>query len=271
MKAPTLALLAAALAAGCAITPEAGRQIDQARAAYEQAASDAAVRQYAPHELQHARAALQDAERMAGEGDSTRAAHGAYVAERRALAAQAAAGARKAAVDLAQAQEARRSAELLAARDRAQRAEARLREIEEERQRAAQAQEQAQAQAKEQEKTAAAELGAEAKRIEAEHPQVSARETERGWVLSLGGATLFEQGAMLSPGADRTLDDVAGFLRKHPERGVAVEGFAEGERLSERRAQAVKFALVQRGVEAYRIDARGRGLSDERRVDVLLK
>jgi outer membrane protein OmpA-like peptidoglycan-associated protein len=267
MKAPTLALLAAALAAGCAITPEAGRQLDQARAAYEQAASDAAVRQYAPHELNHALAALQDAERMAGEGDSIRTAHDAYLAERRARAAQAAAGARKGAVDIAQAQEARRNAELLAARERAQLAEARLREIEQERSRAAQAQ----AQAQEQEKTAAAELGAEVKRIEAEHSQVQARETERGWVISLGGATLFEQGAMLSPGAERTLDDVAGFLRKHPQREVAVEGFAEGERLSERRAQAVKFALVQRGVEAYRIDARGRGSSDERRVDVLLK
>jgi outer membrane protein OmpA-like peptidoglycan-associated protein len=266
MKAPTIALLAA-FAAGCAVTPEAGRQVEQARAAYDRAASDAAVRQYAPHELQHARAALQDAERMAGEGDSVRAAHDAYLAERRALAAQAAAGARKAAVDMAQAQEARRGAELLAARERAQRAEERLREIEQERERAAQAE----AQAKEQEKTAAAELGAEVKRIEAEHPQVSARETERGWVISLGGATLFEQGAMLSPGADRTLDDVAGVLRKHPGRGVAVEGFAEGERLSERRAQAVKFALVQRGVEAYRIDARGRGLAAERRVDVVLE
>jgi outer membrane protein OmpA-like peptidoglycan-associated protein len=31
------------------------------------------------------------------------------------------------------------------------------------------------------------------------------------------------------------------------------------ERLSERRAQAVKFALVQHGVEPYRIDARGMG------------
>jgi len=55
-------------------------------------------------------------------------------------------------------------------------------------------------------------------------------------------------------------------MRRHPERDVAIEGFTdstgsdEANRvLSERRALAVKQALVERGVERGRIDARGYG------------
>lgn len=263
-----LALLAAALAAGCALTPEASRQLESAQAAYRQAAADPVTRQYAPQELNAAQRALHDAERMAGEhGDSELVEHDAYVAERRARAAQAAAGARKAAIDLATAREQRRNAELAAAQEEARQAEAarlqaedRLRGIE-------------------QEKSAAAEFGAEVKRLETEHPeQVRAREADRGWVLTLGGAALFEQGTTLRDDAGRALDDLAGLLRKHPGREVAVDGFSDSasapdaaERLSERRAEAVKFALVQRGVEAYRIDARGQGVSYDRRVEVVVK
>jgi outer membrane protein OmpA-like peptidoglycan-associated protein len=78
--------------------------------------------------------------------------------------------------------------------------------------------------------------------------------------------SLFESGTTLRNGADRPLDALAQFLRNHPQRSIAIEGFtdskgsaAAAERLSERRAEAVKFALVQRGVEPHRIDARGMG------------
>jgi outer membrane protein OmpA-like peptidoglycan-associated protein len=271
MKAMKLTILAAALAAGCALTPEADLQLQNARAAYAQASADPAVRQYAPEELTGAAGALQDAERMAGEGaDSALVEHNAYLAQRRSQAALTAAQARKAEADIVVAREARQRAllearerEAAAARAQAERAEAARREAES---RAAQLE--AEKLKVVQEQTATAELAAEVKRLEAEVPGVQARQTQRGWVLTLESERVFDQGATLSESADRAIENLAQFLRKHPERSVAIEGFTDGagprdaaERLSERRAQAVKFALVQRGVEPHRIDARGYGAS----------
>jgi len=51
---------------------------------------------------------------------------------------------------------------------------------------------------------------------------------------------------------------------------VAIEGYSDGERLAERRAQAVKFALVQRGIEPHRIEARGHGPSSPERMELVI-
>jgi outer membrane protein OmpA-like peptidoglycan-associated protein len=269
--APRLTLLAAALAAGCAVSPQASRQLEEARAAYHLAGSDPQVRQHAPLELQSAESALAEAVRLAEEGKPTELIeHNAYLAERRSRIAIHTAETRKAQAAIAAAAEERRrlqvearEREAAAARQEAQRAEiarreaeARARVLEEEKLKVVR------------EKTAAAELAAEVKRLEAELVDVQAKQTPRGWILTLGNEVLFDTGATLKDGADRALDNLAEFLRKHPERHIAIEGFTDGmglkdasERLSERRVQAVKFALVQRGIEAHRIDARGYGPS----------
>ena len=266
-----LSLLTLVFASSCAVSPEANRQLDEARAAYRLAAADPQVQLRAQSELQSAANALSEAERLAQEGGASELIeHNAYLAERRARIAQRTAEARKAEADIAAAAEERRRAQLqarereaAAARQEAQRAEiarreaeARARVLEEEKLKVVR------------EKTAAAELAAEVKRLEAELVDVQAKQTPRGWILTLGNEVLFDTGATLKDGADRALDNLAEFLRKHPERHIAIEGFTDGmglkdasERLSERRAQAVKFALVQRGIEAHRIDARGYGPS----------
>lgn len=266
-----LSLLALVVASSCAVSPEANRQLEEARAAYRLAAADPQVQLRAQPELQSAANALSEAERLAQQGGASELIeHNAYLAERRARIAQRAAEARKAEADIAAVAEERRRAQLearereaAAARQGAQRAEiarreaeARARVLEEEKLKVVR------------EKTAAAELAAEVKRLEAELVDVQAKQTPRGWILTLGNEVLFDTGATLKDGADRALDNLAEFLRKHPERHIAIEGFTDGmgpkdasERLSERRAQAVKFALVQRGIEAHRIDARGYGPS----------
>jgi outer membrane protein OmpA-like peptidoglycan-associated protein len=86
-------------------------------------------------------------------------------------------------------------------------------------------------------------------------------------VLTLGGDVLFDVGeANLKPGAKRAIDNLAQFMQQHPQRNVAIEGFTDStgseqynEILSERRAQAVKDALVARGIAPNRISARGYG------------
>jgi len=272
MKLPLkLTVLAAALAAGCAISPEADRQLTEARAAYRLAADDPAVQRHAQVELKSAAGALQEAERVAAEGsNSDLVEHNAYLAERRARTALSTAQAREAEAGIVAAREERRRAQLEArerevalAREETQRAETARREAES---RAALLEHEKLKVVREE--TAAAELAAEVKGLHAELPDVQAKQTARGWILTLGSEVLFDSGATLKDESRRALDNLAQFLRKHSERGIAIEGFTDsnspkdaGQRLSERRAQAVKFALVQRGIEPHRIDARGYGPS----------
>lgn len=262
----------AALAAGCStLSPEAERQLEAARASYRAASADPGVKQHAQPELAAARIALQEAERMAGEGaDSTLVQHNAYLAEQRARTALTSAQARQTEAQIAAAREERRRAERAQLEQQAADARARA-----ERAEVARLEAEGRAQAAEQErlkivqeKTAAAELAAEVKRLEAELADVSAKQTERGWIVTLRNELLFESGTTLKESAARALDNLAAFMRKYPDRVIAVEGFADStgprdaaERLSERRAQAVKFALVERGIEPHRIDARGYGAS----------
>jgi outer membrane protein OmpA-like peptidoglycan-associated protein len=263
-----LSLLALLFVWSCAVSPEASRQLEEARAAYRLAAADPEVQLRAQPELQSAANALSEAERLAQEGKpSELVEHNAYLAERRARIAQRSAQARKAEADIAAVAEERRrhrlESEAALAREQARQAEmARL-----EAEARARALEQERLQAQQRQSTAAAELAAEMKRLEVELADVRAKQTERGWVLTLKNELLFDSAAAtLKPGAHRALDNLAQFLRKYPDRDIAIEGFTDStgskevnQRLSERRAEAVKDALVMRGIGSRRIDARGYG------------
>jgi len=72
--------------------------------------------------------------------------------------------------------------------------------------------------------------------------------------------------ATLKPGADLSLDRLAGYLKTHPQTKVLIEGHTDSrgseeynEALSQRRADAVEKALVVRGVSAAAISTIGRG------------
>jgi outer membrane protein OmpA-like peptidoglycan-associated protein len=74
--------------------------------------------------------------------------------------------------------------------------------------------------------------------------------------------------AILKPGAFADIDRIAGVLNQFPQTVVRVEGHTDSkgsegynQELSERRANAVKNALVQRGVNAQRVVALGYGES----------
>ncbi len=97
----------------------------------------------------------------------------------------------------------------------------------------------------------------EAARLQAEVDQLKATPTPRGLVLTLGDV-LFDTGrAELNPGAGRKLDQLAQFLNEHTDRRVQIDGFTDSvgtdaynEDLSQRRADAVKSALMARGIDA---------------------
>ena len=78
---------------------------------------------------------------------------------------------------------------------------------------------------------------------------------------------LFDTGrAELKRGAERTITQLAEFLRQNPTRSIVVEGFtdatgtaATNQTLSERRAAAVGTALIARGISPARVTTRGYG------------
>ena len=95
---------------------------------------------------------------------------------------------------------------------------------------------------------------------------LKAKQTERGIVLTMGDVLFGFDKATLSSVALRNVDKLADFLRKHPNRSVLIEGHTDNVGsdeynlgLSERRAEAVKSALVAKGIGEERITTKGYG------------
>src|ERR1700692_1699365 len=106
----------------------------------------------------------------------------------------------------------------------------------------------------------------EAARLQAEVDQLKATPTPRGLVMTLGDVVFDTGRAELNLGAGRKLDQLAQFLNEHKDRRVQIDGFTDSvgtdaynEQLSRRRADAVKSALLSRGVDASRIGTEGYG------------
>jgi len=256
-----LPIALSALLAGCVtVSVEPVPALEEAGGLYRQAAADPEVQASAPGELSIAARLLGDAERAwRDKAPEEEVSHKAYLAGQQARVAMTTAQYRAAEAKIATARE-QRTRLLLEARER---------EAAEARERAAAAQ--AAARAAAEAKLAAAapapasDLDAGLARLQSEVPQLRTRQSERGWILTLRNDVLFD-GDVLRPGAAPTLDNLARFLRDNPERDVAIEGFtdaggssAANRRLSESRARALRDALVSRGVEPRRIEARGYG------------
>src|SRR3984957_11766009 len=229
----TLALCA------CASTPQPNAALESAHAAVTAAESDPNVSKYAALDLEAAKKDLAVADDAANHHQEAEIAQPAYMAAQNARLAQmhAAAKADDARVAAGQAE---RDQIMLAARNR-------------EVQNANSQRDQATAQNA---------------RLQAEVDQLKATPTPRGLVLTLGDV-LFDTGrAELNSGAGRKLDQLAQFLSEHKDRRVEIDGFTDSvgtdsynEDLSRRRADAVKSALLVRGIDSSRISTQGYGKS----------
>ncbi|MDX1379485.1 MAG: OmpA family protein [Xanthomonadales bacterium] len=259
------AVLALSLA-GCSAAPERVDILEEARMAVREAEQDPMAAEVAGEELQAARRNLSRAEEALEEReDLVDVRHDAYLALRHAEIADE--RVRESRVrDQIDRSEAERNRILLAAReqtadralaqaDRAMAlADAKAREAE------------LRAEEAEQATALAAASIAENQRLREELAGLEAEQTVRGLVLTLGDVLFDTDRAELKPGAAKTMDRLAQFLRDYPERELWIEGHTDARgpdgynlALSEQRAEAVRTALVARGIEPDRLFAVGVG------------
>jgi outer membrane protein OmpA-like peptidoglycan-associated protein len=232
-----LGVIALVLAA-CVSTPRHSDQLDEAKSQVQALSQEPLAQEAAADDLHAAQARLQDAEAALQQGQPlTTVDHLAYLAERHAEAGEARVRAASAQQELSRAKD-QRNQILLASRE--QEAEAKAREAQETKQQLSQAQQ--------------------------ELSDLKAKQTQRGPVVTLSDV-LFDTGAAtLKPGADLSLDRLASYLKAHPQTKVLIEGHTDSrgsdeynEALSQRRADAVGKALVERGVSADDVSTSGRG------------
>jgi outer membrane protein OmpA-like peptidoglycan-associated protein len=257
---------AALLLVACASTPPNNPALNEARALYNQAVNDVSTARAAPLELRNAQQALQQADAALQAGDDPSAVnHFAYLARQRAATAMQA-GVIARAEASAEVSSTDRTQIVMEARTRE--AEARTREAEASNAAAQKARDQALVSRMEagQQQAAAETARARAAKLQQELAALQAQQTDRGMVLTLGDV-LFDTGrAELKSGAFSTVDRLATFLRENPERRAAIEGYTDAVgsdssnlSLSQRRADAVRAALVSRGIDGTRITAQGMG------------
>ncbi len=276
----TLLPLAAGVLVACASAPATNPVVEEARAVYQQAVTNPDAARSAATELRNAQVALQQADAALRDGGNTaEAEHQAYLARQSASVALQAGQIAQAELAVTEAR-AERERILLQARTReaqqqqavAVQAQSQARLAQTEAQQALSAAERARQEAEDARRLAeerlATEAAARAKtaQLQAQLAELQAQSTDRGMVLTLGDV-LFDTGrAELKPGATSTLDRLAQFMRDQPERSLLVEGHTDAVgsdalnlRLSQQRADAVRAALLQRGVAADRISTEGLG------------
>lgn len=96
--------------------------------------------------------------------------------------------------------------------------------------------------------------------------ELNARKTERGLVITLGDVLFRTNQAQMEPGGMRNIYKLADFLKQYPQRKVMIEGHTDSigsaslnQELSDRRANAVRMALIDMGISSDRITSRGYG------------
>lgn len=256
--APTLLVIAALLGA-CGSIPNSTTLLDQVHSDFMAAQINPSVTQYAPLELKQSGELLQQADRAAaGHEKAGKIDELAYLAKQQLALAQeigkqktAEANVASSAAERDQMRLAQRTGEADQAREDADRA----------RRDAGIAMEQT-ANAQRDSRDAQA----RAAQLEAQLAELAAKKTEHGMVITFGDVLFGTDLARLNPDGLRGAQKLADLLQQNPLRTVLIEGFTDStgsaghnQELSERRAGAVRAALIEMGIAGERVAMRGYG------------
>lgn len=253
------ALASAILLGACSTLPTTTPALDQARGDFVAANNNPQVSTYAPLEFKQASEALDQANAAAARKDSLdKIDKLAYLAKQRIAIAREVAARKAAEADIANSARQRDQVRLEARTAEAERART---AAEGARMAATAAQsETAQAQAQ------AREAQARAAQLEAQMAELQAKKTERGMVVTIGDVLFATGQASLTPAGMNSVRKLGDVLAQNPQRTVLVEGFTDSvggtaynQDLSERRAGAVRDALLGMGIGRERIAVRGYG------------
>lgn len=242
---PALPVWMAVLLTGCGGPPAANQMLAEAESAFRAVETDPDVVRNAPVALQEAEEALQRARAIWAEKASKEDVdHHAYLAMQHVRIAEETARLNIAEKEVKRAEVERKEVVLELRTREAERAEEEARRAREE----------------------AEEAINRARQLAAQLTELEAKKTARGIVLTLSDVLFDTNRADLKANSVDMILQLADYLMEYPERNVLIEGFTDSTGphdynmdLSLRRAQAVRDALVQRGVSPDRIRVRGFG------------
>lgn len=289
-----LALIAIAVLSGCTATPPQNTQLTAAHSNYNEARNNPQVTELAALELKDAGDTLNKADTALSKGESLATVdHLAYLANQKVGIAQETARQKKAELAVTNAAAKRNEVRLEARTAEADTAKRQVATAKEKAKLQAAdltaADEKAKLQAAdlaaadEKAKLQAADLAAadaelaaadaraqrDQELIEQQEQQLkelNAQKTERGLVITLGDVLFNTNKAQLKSGGMHNVQKLADFLNQYPQHNVLVEGHTDSTgsdsynlELSDRRANAVRTALIDKGVSSNRVATRGYG------------
>jgi outer membrane protein OmpA-like peptidoglycan-associated protein len=265
-----LAALGIATLQACTSVPTENAQLTAAQAEFKSAQATPDVPAMASAELRDAEVALERARAAwATQEKRSEVDHLAYMASKKIAIAQASANLRLADKAINDARGDRQQTLLVArtleAQSAQRTAEAAQREAQAAQQAAALATQAAAGQtARARQDTQSAE--AEADALRSRLSEMDAKQTDRGMVVTIGDLLFDNNSAVLKPGAGQSVQRLGAFLKAYPKRTALIEGYTDSvgsagsnQTLSERRADAVKSALLAVGLGGERLVVRGYG------------
>jgi len=254
----TIAMVAVAIVSGCSSIPH-NAALDEAHDSYNNARTNPEVTNLAALELKEADDTLNKADSALSEGENEETVdHLAYIANRQVAIAR----------EIAKRKTAETAVTNAAAKRDQVRLEARTAEADAANRQAAISQQTVDRQSAE-----LAVAGANTLRDQTliaqqqlQLKELNAQITERGLVITLSDVLFRTNKARLESSGKRKVEKLADFLKQYPQYKVLVEGYTDSrgssdlnQELSDRRAYAVRTALVDSGVNDARIGSRGYG------------
>ncbi|MDP1976403.1 OmpA family protein [Undibacterium sp.] len=266
-------LLTAMLLAACSTTPKTTSLLDQTRMDYQAAQNNPNVLSLAPLEMRQAGVAMDDANNAAKDNESSEKIDRlAYLAKRKIATAQELSKQKLAEASVADAAKARDQIRLEQRTNEADKAKMQADQAKAQAEQARLAAQIAQGEAGDAQRKAAEEQARALEMqnrnaaLEAQLADLQAKTTTRGIVITLGDVLFGVDQSKLNPDGMRTVQKLATVLQNNMQRTVLIEGHtdntgtqAHNQDLSERRAGAVRSALVLMGVSRDRIETKGYG------------